>query len=169
MRLRHFAAWAIAVASAAAAHADNAVPEEAKMAPWTRRCVERLERAEKDFARGRKSFQRDRLGVEDGAVVWSATDGDAGFYVRIAPTSPSSPARNSWNPPRDQWTHLPIIDKSYSLTKLNLFRWNDRLEAGIGASRADDSPRAPPIPKWLARFVAVMQPAVEECLDQRAR
>jgi hypothetical protein len=164
MTLRHFAAAAIAVAAAAAARADNAVPKEDSMTPWARRCIALLERAEKDLARGRASFKRQRLVFADGTVAWSAGDGEGSYFIAVAPTSASSPARNSWNPPRDQWTHLPIIDKAYSTTKLNLFRWNDRLEASIGANRADDSPRAPPLPKWLRPFVAAMQPAVEECL-----
>ncbi len=130
-------------------------------------CVARLERARTELARTQTAFARAHVGVQDGVAALQLTDGDASYAVSVTATSPSSQARNNWNPPIDHWVDLPIIDKSYSLTKLYRFRYGARLEGTITASRADDSPRAPPVPAWLRRFAEVFQRAVEDCLALR--
>src|SRR5437763_14294661 len=121
------------------------------MAGWSSRCAARLDEARKALA-----FDGAAVKIEGNAVGFNATVGPAMYAVRVTRTSPSSPARNSWNPARDTWVDLPIIDKSYSTQKLNLFRWSEKLEASIAAYRGDDSRRSPPVPAWLKRFVDVM-------------
>ena len=123
-----------------------------------------LEKARVALGADDAAFAKARTTVDGDAVLLSVTDGNAMRTVRVTPTSPTSPARNNWSPPRDQWVDLPIIDKSYSTQKLNLFRWSEKLEGSITAHRGDDSPRAPPVPKWLERFVEVFKRAVEDCL-----
>jgi hypothetical protein len=130
-------------------------------------CVARLERARAELARSQAAFARAHVAVADGVVGLQLTDGDASYAVSVTATSPSSQARNNWNPPIDQWVDLPIIDKSYSLTKLYRFRFGARLEGTILASRADASPRAPPVPPWLRRYAEVFQRAIEDCLAFR--
>jgi hypothetical protein len=136
------------------------------MAAWTQACVAHLERARVELARTDPTLARVRTKIEGGAVVVSVDAGGKIRAVHIAPTSPHTPARNNWSPPRDQWVDLPIIDKTYSTQKLNLFRYGKSLEAAITAYRGDDSPRAPPVPAWLQPFVDAFKPAAEACLRE---
>jgi hypothetical protein len=132
---------------------------------WKTTCAARLESAQTEMAQSDAAFSRGRVTTEKDAVRFHLTDGAKSYSVIVTPTSSSSPARNSWNPPRDRWTDLPIIDKTYSTTKLNRFRFGKRLEASLLANRGDDSPRAPPVPKWLKKFVEIFSRALEDCLN----
>ncbi|MGZ3440941.1 MAG: hypothetical protein ACXVDD_15560 [Polyangia bacterium] len=160
--MRSFA-LALVLAYGAPGVCDTTTAEDG-MRGWTARCKALLERARVELGTGDAAFAAARTTIEGDAVLLSVTDGGAMRSVRVTPTSPTSPARNNWNPPRDQWVDLPIIDKSYSTQKLNLFRWSEKLEGSITAHRSDDSPRAPPVPKWLERFVELFKRAVEDCL-----
>lgn len=139
-----------------------------QMSDWTPRCAARLERARSEMARTDESFSGAKVKVERDAVVLSVERGTTIHLVRITVTSPRTPERNNWNPPLDKWIDLPIIDKAYTTLKLNLFRWSTRLQGSIMVHRADTSRRAPPVPAWLERFVAVFKPAVEDCLNDGA-
>ena len=154
---------ALVLAWAAPGVCDTTTAEDG-MRGWTARCKARLEKARVEMGGGDAAMAAARTVIEGDAVLLSVTEGGAIRTVRVTPTSPTSAGRNNWNPPRDQWVDLPIIDKTYSTQKLNLFRWSEKLEGGITAYRGDDSPRAPPVPKWLERFVEVFRRAVEDCL-----
>jgi len=149
----------VSLVVASAAFADVDVKEEAM-----RSCKARLERARKELSKSDAAVGRARVAEENGALVLRVEHEGALRMVTVGPTSPRSSARNSWNPARDTWVDLPIIDKSYSTQKLNLFRFGKALEATITAYRGDDSPRAPPVPAWLRPFVDAFKAAVEECL-----
>jgi hypothetical protein len=154
----------IVVACGGHASADLEVKQHAMRTriAW---CKERIERARKDLARSDAAVANARTVEEKGALVLRVHDQTALRMVTVGPTSPNSPARNNWNPPRNSWVDLPIIDKTYSTQKLNLFRFGDTLEGSITAYRGDDSPRAPPVPAWLRPFVEAFRRAVEECLE----
>jgi hypothetical protein len=132
---------------------------------WKPACVARLEAAQKEISESDAAFSHGRVTSEKDAVRFHLSDGEKTYAVIVTTTSANSGARNNWNPPRDRWTDLPIIDKSYSTTKLNRFRWSKHLEASLMANRGDDSPRAPPIPKWLRKYVEIFSHALEDCLN----
>jgi hypothetical protein len=161
MRVRLLGLAALLLARPAAA--DRSIPEGA--VTWSSSCKPHLEKARAALAAIDPALGRATIELRDGLLGMLATDG-AGRLLRaqIGETHRDRGERNNWNPPPDEWTLLPIIDKAYSLTKLRLFRFGARLEALIEASGDEREPRAPPIPPRLAKPVAILKRALEACL-----
>jgi hypothetical protein len=143
-----------------AARGDESVPGKARPI-WPagiESCRARLEQARLRFAAREPAFRAARVKREDdGFLRLQVTSENVWWTVAVGPRREEVAAR--------EWTHRPIIDKSYNVTKLNMYRSGATLEAQLVAGRADDSPRAPPVPAWLRPFVDTFQPAVDDCLS----
>jgi hypothetical protein len=147
---------------AGAARGDDTVPGKARRA-WIESCRARLEQARLRMAAREPAFRDARVETVDGALRLEVLRDETWWTVSLTPRSEGEFAGN----PPGEWQHRPIIDKSYNVTKLNMFRFGAALEARLVAGRNDASPRAPPIPAWLRPFVDAFQPAVDSCLSDR--